>query len=378
MEGAIFLKKLCLLIICLALVFCSCGKNPGRNSDFYEPFSDSFVYSEKFPSSDPDGIYLFFPDFAVDFPAGWYKERGWISCQFTRSAGDVAVDETVSIKSAKSAFRKTDREYRNAVFSEEMTFGGYPAKKYVVENPKGFDHYRKYIYKYYIAMDEKLIHLSFFPESTESLKNQREYFEKSLDSIVKMNTSFPESLYDMDIENFLSGKNDDYLMFLFDCIICAFVESDSEGFSDFSELSSETLLNVYFYAADNHSAMYEEEKGNYLIPTKDIRAVLDKYFGEYEINLESGLFGTKLSEDGKTLLSPTFIANGFVPWGGRELDSVIDNGDGTLLVKYVTYSIDEEAGPFSKTGKIEAEYSATIRPGENKCIIEKLEIKYYR
>ena len=32
---------------------------------------------------------------------------------------------------------------------------------------------------------------------------------------------------------------------------------------------------------------------------------------------------------------------------------------------------------FTETTTAVDEYSATIRPGENKCIIEKLEIKYY-
>ncbi len=370
------MKKLFLFIICISVVFSSCGKAPEEKTDFYEPFSENFVYSEEFPESGPNGDYLCFSDFAVDFPAGWYKDRNGIVCQFTRSIKDVSVGETVFIKSAKSAFRKTDKEHSDAVYSEEMTFGGYPAKKYVAENPEGFDHYRKYIYEYYIAMDEKLIHLSFFPENTENLKNQREFFENSLDSITKMSTDFPESLYDMDIENFLSGKNDEYLWFLFENVISAFIEYESEGFSSASELSSKTLLNVYFSAAESHNAMYELKNETYSIPAKDILSVLDKYFENYKIDFDEASFGIKLSEDGKDLLSPKSLFHGYVPFGHTELESVTDNGDGSLAVKFISFDIGEKNGTFSSSGDILAKYSFSIRPEKNKCIIENLDIEY--
>ena len=80
-EGGIFLKKLLLFLISFIILFSGCSSEPPlqipeskpepEKEEFVEPFDD-WVPFANYPT-EPSGYYHFFKDFAVDFPAGWYK-----------------------------------------------------------------------------------------------------------------------------------------------------------------------------------------------------------------------------------------------------------------------------------------------------------------
>ena len=391
------MKKLYFVFLCFLILFSGCfaseetlqipdfeSKEKTEKEEFIEPY-DNWVPFEGYPT-ETNGYYSFFKDFAVDFPGGWYKSLNRLVQQDSPTFRYIEVFDSLPFKSAKKAFEKLDKEYSLCLYSEEMTFGGYPAKKYITINPEGTEKYKKYFYDYYIFLDDKAVHLRYSPGRTESSKNEREYIEKYLDSIIKLNTDYPESLYDMSIENFLSGKNDKYLEFLFNNVISALnwqaitnvPLSEYKGFSSASELSSSVLLNVYFSAADKHYDMYETEDINTFIPKEDIYHVLDKYFIGYQLDLSDTFLDIEFTDGGKTAVVPGFIGIVNTHWGGSKLESISDNDDGSLTVKYISFAVDEIEGTFSSTGEVSEIYTFVIRPSENRCVIEKLEVEHLK
>ena len=392
-EGGIFLKKLLLFLISLTILFSGCSSEPPlqipeskpepEKEEFVEPFDDLVPFAN-YPT-EPSGYYHFFKDFAVDFPAGWYKSLNRLVQQDSTTFRYISVFDSIPFESAEKAFKKLDKEYSDCLYSENMTFGGYPAKKYITLNPDGTEKYKKYFYDYYIFLGEKAAHLQYSPGLTKSSKNEREYIEKYLDSIIKPDPDFPESTYDLSPENFLSGENDGYLDFIFGKVIGALSWqsvtgipfSEYKGFSFAKELSSDVLINVFLSAADDLCYMYESENGNYIIPTEDFYRVLDKYFSGYDFDLNETFLDVEYIDEGKSAVLSGFIGISHINWGGYEMESVSDNGDGSLTVKYISFAVDETEETFSSTGKISERYTFIIRPSKNRCIIEKLEIEHF-
>ena len=111
------MKKLLLFLISFIILFSGCSSEPPlqipeskpepEKEGFVEPFDD-WVPFANYPT-EPSGYYHFFKDFAVDFPAGWYKSLNRLVQQDSTTFRYISVFDSIPFESAEKAFEKLDK-----------------------------------------------------------------------------------------------------------------------------------------------------------------------------------------------------------------------------------------------------------------------------
>ncbi|MGN0627373.1 MAG: hypothetical protein ACI4IT_05365 [Oscillospiraceae bacterium] len=190
-------------------------------------------------------------------------------------------------------------------------------------------------------------------------------------------TSYPENQYVMDVEAFVSRENDEYIEFIYELIGArkwpASAPSDPtyDGFTSGNEFNSSKLFNIFFAAIDSDnykSTYYQDDKQCYVIPVSDINAVLDKYFIEYELDIHDTTANYTYLEDDKYICLPGYLSI-IPPDYGHHIDSVTDNGDGTVTVAIVEDGVAQIDDDLVYTGKDGAKVIFTLEPGDYYCHI---------
>ena len=193
-------------------------------------------------------------------------------------------------------------------------------------------------------------------------------------------TTFPENLYDMTPESFAKRENDKYITYLYKVLsstnwlaVTGISYSEYFGFESAENFSSKILYNVFCTAAEDYYDFYSVSDFEVVIPTDDIFKVLDKYFYDYNLNIDEIGINFEYTEDGKHIKAPGFI--GIYPSVGvfYTIESVTDNGDGTVTAVIAMEKTVEEENDIVSTGEIESKHIFNFKPEQNSC-----KINYYR
>lgn len=196
-------------------------------------------------------------------------------------------------------------------------------------------------------------------------------------SVFKTYLYYPENLYKMDVEHFVNRENDEYIHYLFRTIssLCVQSVSDISYFEDVSissgtELCSKQLMNIFFKAAEKNANCYwDEEQKCFLIPISDIYTVLGKYFFEYNLNISDTSYNFEYSEDKAMIKFPGFIGLDLIFHGGYSIESVTDNGKGTVKVIIFENGTEMVNDDIVPTGEISAIHTIIFKPTKKSCII---------
>lgn len=196
-------------------------------------------------------------------------------------------------------------------------------------------------------------------------------------------TTYPENQYIMDVEHFVNRDNDEYIDYLFKVLsstnwidATGVYYKDYEGFSSCEEFNSQLLLNIFFTAIENNISSYEGNHLYTIIPVKDIYSVLDKYFVGYELDIHETTHKFIYFEN-ETYISCAVY--GFYPlfMGGYRIESINDNGDGTVTINIIVNGVEEIDNNYIPNGKDESLHTFIIEPSENSCIIHSYKIIRY-
>ena len=195
---------------------------------------------------------------------------------------------------------------------------------------------------------------------------------------------YPENVYEMDIEHFVNRENDVYISYLFRLVSSTGIQSVSnvpwheyKGFSSGKELSSKQLLNFFFLADDYSDYYLDEENKDYLIPVSDIHTVLSKYFSEYDLDIHDHSYNFEYLEDDTVIRSLGFVGIDFIYHAGYSIDSVVDNGDGTVKITvFINGTEMTENDEIIPTGEISEVHTMVIEPDKKSCKICSYEVEY--
>ncbi len=197
-----------------------------------------------------------------------------------------------------------------------------------------------------------------------------------------VNLDYPENRYNMHIENFINRTNDKYIDYLYNIAKATNykskvgIDKDYKGF-DYEDLggriSSAAFFNVFAYAVEDISApYYEEDPSKATVPVGDVMKVLDKYFEVFEF------YGNKTSIESAEFIDQRYIeipAETGIPYviaydrGGYRIDSVTDNGDGTVTAVIITNEAEEINNEFVPTGKDLQSHTLVFEPQASSCHI---------
>ena len=192
--------------------------------------------------------------------------------------------------------------------------------------------------------------------------------------------TFPENLYDMTPESFANRDNDEYIKYLYKILsstnwpgVTGISYSEYFGFESAENFSSKILYNVFCTAAEDYYDCYHVSDFEVVIPIEDIFSVLDKYFYNYNLNTDEIGINFEYTGEGKYIKAPGFI--GIYPSVGvyYDIESVTDNGDGTVTAVIAMEKTVEEGYNIVSTGEIESRHVFNFKPEQNSC-----KINYYR
>lgn len=233
--------------------------------------------------------------------------------------------------------------------------------------------------------NDNLSKVYILPEGT--IKAAENFKEKMYNKYLDI-FKFPERNYDLSVKAFLNRENDDYIFFLDELMMCCrWGEGiDFKGFESPEELKSETIFNIFmhifsFCGAEQENDLakfewYQIEDKRYHIPMTDIRTILNKYFDNFNLNMEETSINYELDEETDTIA--IYGGYGIINYRGedRNIVSVTDNGDGTVttVVEEYVYHLDDNDNMILSE-KPEIRRTMVIRPENLRCVIESFEIE---
>ena len=212
------------------------------------------------------------------------------------------------------------------------------------------------------------------PENSEEELPEKEVSYQNVD------ITMPEKLFDMTPESFANRDNDEYIKYLYKILsstnwpgVTGISPSEYSGFESAKDFSSKILYNVFCTAEEDYYDCYRVSDFEVVIPIEDIFNVLDKYFYDYNLNIDEIGINFEYTGEGKYIKAPGFI--GIYPSVGvyYDIESVTDNGDGTVTAVIAMEKTVEENHNFVPTGEIESRRIFNFTPAENSC-----KINYYR
>ncbi len=186
-------KKLCCAALAAGLLLAGCTQrtapdagNPAQGAGSGEQSSSDVLLLEGYYQVSLGDYALSFPE---ETPGPWLSQPVEAKDQSLYSDGWKLAELTAvtSISNTEAPFADCDQLYTQADPATELSLGNYPAKSHFIQEESkdsavgGF----KNTIHYCIAVDDKLITISFHPAFGVGIGTQREWFEDALKTISK-------------------------------------------------------------------------------------------------------------------------------------------------------------------------------------------------
>ncbi len=189
--------------------------------------------------------------------------------------------------------------------------------------------------------------------------------------------NYPEMTYDMSVEAFVNRENDYYIHYLYRMLLSSNVKgitglTDLEytGFEQGNKFDDKILMNMFAISAEDISNSFIDETGNKTVISIDyINSFLGKYFDNVDFNPENWGSNFEYSEDKKSIIVAGLGSYDLPKYNVYDIDSVTDNGDGTVTVVIITKHADFIDDKFVPTGEDEQRKTIVFEPKENSCKI---------
>ncbi len=189
--------------------------------------------------------------------------------------------------------------------------------------------------------------------------------------------NYPEMTYDMSVEAFVNRENDYYIHYLYRMLlgsnvngITGLTDLEYRGFERGYKFDDGILMNMFALGTEDISNSFiDEASGKTVIPINYINGFLGKYFDNVDFDPESWGKNFEYSEDKRSIVVAGLGSYDLPKYNVYNIDSVTDNGDGTVTAVIITKHADFIDDNFVPTGEDEQRKTIVFEPKEDSCKI---------